>query len=243
MTSNNNVENNSVNSMQNEIMLKTAIFKCTDARALAEAVRQLKSGNVISLPTDTVYGLACTANDPNAIKKLYDIKGRSVANPVAICVATVDDLKHWAKADHLPNALLNDLLPGALTVILHKSIHLNNPYLNRGIDKIAIRIPDFDFIRKVSQLYGQPIALTSANRSAEKSTLNIEEFNELWPQLGAVFDGGQLGQSEQQRAASTIVDLSEPGVYKITRSGVVYKQTKSVMEMFNIKNKDDLDQT
>lgn len=60
----------------------------------------------------------------------------------------------------------------------------------------------------MSKICEFPIALTSANRSSEKSTLHIDEFKVLWPHLGVVFDGGQLGVTEYQRVASTFMDLS-----------------------------------
>lgn len=208
-----------------------------DSRIL-EAAHQLKSGNVIALPTDTVYGLACSANNPIAIQKLYDIKGRDENKPVAICVANLHELKKWGEAAHLPDELLTQLLPGAVTIVLHKSSKLDNPYLNPGVAKIAIRIPDHMFIQQVSSAFNYPIALTSANKSSEKSTLEVDEFRELWPQLGAVFDGGHLGgdtDEQLQRSASTIVDLSQPGYYAINRKGIAHQHTIDVMQQFHLR--------
>lgn len=207
------------------------IVKCTDSNAVQIAAQKLRIGNVIGIPTDTVYGLACNANNHEAIRELYEIKGRNECKPVAICVPTIKELRHWSEASHLQNDLLEKLLPGAVTIVLKRSKNLDNPYLNNGIEKIGIRIPNFDFIQKVSEICEFPIALTSANRSSEKSTLNINEFELLWPLLGVVFDGGQLGITEEQRAASTVIDLSKPGFYKIIRDGVAASQTiKAVME-------------
>uniref|UniRef100_A0A2M4BWE8 Threonylcarbamoyl-AMP synthase n=1 Tax=Anopheles marajoara TaxID=58244 RepID=A0A2M4BWE8_9DIPT len=212
---------------------KRALVAITDGSAIRQAANLLESGQVIALPTDTVYGLACSANDPVAIQKLYAIKGRHEQKPVAICVADFDDLRYWGQADHLPDALLQQLLPGAVTIVVRKSLHLDNPFLNPGIEKIGIRIPDFQFIRDVSRAFRYPIALTSANKSACQSTLNVSEFRCLWGSLGAVFDGGQLGQSEEQRAASTVIDLSEAGSYQLIRAGVAAEHTKAVVERFN----------
>ena len=131
--------------------------------------------------------------------------------------------------------MLKFLLPGPVTIVVHKSKNLDNPYLNPGIKKIGIRIPDFDFIRNVSREFQYPIALTSANKSSERSTLNVSEFEKLWPQLGAVFDGGQLGLTDAQRAASTVIDLSKENVYKIIREGVAVKDTVEILERFNFK--------
>lgn len=208
----------------------------TDPSAVTIAREYLEQQQVIALPTDTVYGLACNANCEKAIQRLYEIKGRNEEKPVAICVGDVADFYHWADGGHLPKELLSQLLPGPVTIVVNRSKHLNNPFLNNGIRKIGIRIPDFDFIRNLSRSYNQPIALTSANRSSEKSTLHVDEFRGLWPELGVVVDGGQLGLTESQRSASTVIDLSEPGVYEILREGVAAKHTQSVVQSFNIKS-------
>lgn len=210
------------------------IVTCADDNAVSMAANALRSGSVIAIPTDTVYGLACNANNHEAIRALYEIKGRNELKPVAICVPTITDLRHWSEAAHLDNDLLEQLLPGAVTIVLRRSKNLDNPYLNNGIEKIGIRIPKFEFIQNVSSLCGFPVALTSANRSSEKSTLHIDEFKQLWPHLGVVFDGGQLGVTEEQRAASTVIDLSKEGYYKIIRNGVAASQTIKAVEGFGI---------
>lgn len=215
-------------------MKTTKIMKTCEKNAVQLAAELLKSGQVIALPTDTIYGLACSANDPEAIKRLYEIKGRNEEKPVAICVSDYADLKHWGRAEHLPMEIIEKLLPGPVTIVLNKSKYLNNPYLNPGVNKIGIRIPDFNFIRDVCREFNQPMALTSANRSSEKSSLNIEEFKKLWPNLAAVFDGGSLSEAEDHRAGSTVIDLSEPATCQVIRQGISYESTISLLKQFNI---------
>lgn len=219
---------------------KKYVVYVQNINAVEQAANLLKSGKVIALPTDTVYGLACSANDPEAIQKLYTIKGRICTKPIAICVPNIEDVFHWGRAEHLPKKLLNELLPGAVTVVVYKSKNLNNPYLNPGVEKIGIRVPKFDFIRKVTKLLKVPMALTSANRSSERSTLNVNEFKDLWPELGAVFDGGQLGVSDKQRAASTVIDLSEPNKFRIIREGVAVDRTIELLEKYNFRKSKEL---
>lgn len=215
----------------------TNVLSCSDLDAIRIAAARLEAGGVIALPTDTVYGLACSANDPAAIQKLYEIKGRDEEKPVAICVPTIKQLKHWGEAKHLSDNLLECLLPGAVTIVLNKTSHLDNPYLNPGCRKIGIRIPNYNFIQKVSAVFTAPIALTSANKSGQASTLDVKEFEDLWKHLGAVFDGGHLGapnNEQQQRAASTVIDLSMRGFYSIIREGIAVQQTIDVMKQFGI---------
>lgn len=213
-------------------------MKTNDKAAVDLASELLMAGKIIALPTDTIYGLACRANDEGAIRELYKIKGRNENKPVAICVSEFEELRHWSKADHLGMELLNAILPGPVTIVLEKSVHLNNPFLNPGVDKIGIRIPDFKFIRDVCRKLKQPMALTSANRSNEKSSLNVHEFKHLWPHLAAVFDfdGGALSKAEDHRAGSTVIDLSLQNKFTIIREGISYERTLRLLKEFNIKN-------
>lgn len=231
-----NMNNNVVNGVK--AMGTSKIIGCFDVDAVDIAADRLHQGQVIALPTDTVYGLACSANNPHAIQKLYDIKGRDEEKPVAVCVSSISQLKYYSEALHLPDDLLHRLLPGAVTIILNKSKHLSNPFLNNGLRKIGLRIPDYDFIQKVSAKFVEPIALTSANRSGASSTLDVFEFNDLWPDLSVVFDGGHLGDKDndmKQRCASTVIDLSTPGHYQIIRNGIAMENTVRIMNEFNLK--------
>ncbi|XP_075168486.1 threonyl-carbamoyl synthesis 1 [Haematobia irritans] len=195
----------------------------------------LRNGSVIALPTDTVYGLACDANNEAAIQNLYSIKGREFHKPVAICVRNLNDLRKYGRADHLSESLLQKLLPGPITIVIERSEYLSNPFLNPSTSKIGIRIPDFQFIQNLCEIFHeQPLALTSANRSSEPSSLNINEFQSLWPLLGGIFDAGQIGQSEERRSASTVVDLSTPGKYKIVREGVALKHTIEILNQHGL---------
>lgn len=213
----------------------TPVVKCSHPEAAKMAAGFIKQHEVIALPTDTIYGLACSANSPEAIKKLYEIKGRDEAKPVAICVSTLEQVRLWGHAQHLPNKLLGNLLPGPVTIVLEKTPMLNNPYLNPHTTKIGIRIPDYKFIQSVAAISGIPIALTSANLSNEPSSLSVIEFECMYSKLGAVFDGGLLGKGKQdERAGSTVVDLSKVGFYTILRDGVAYERTKKLLESFSI---------
>ncbi|XP_054739489.1 threonylcarbamoyl-AMP synthase [Anastrepha obliqua] len=213
------------------------IYKVQESEALNVARQCILGGEVIALPTDTVYGLACNANDEEAIQRLYDIKGRDSYKPVAICVKNLEAFRRYGRTDHLNDSLLQRLLPGPITIIVERSSQLYNPFLNPNTTKIGIRIPKFSFIQELCLLFDeQPLALTSANLSNTRSSLNISEFKSLWPKLGGVFNAGQLGLTEECRSASTVVDLSQPGLYKIVREGVALKYTINVLHEFRIRS-------
>lgn len=212
------------------------IIQCSDEHSSSKAAELLAKGLVVAVPTDTIYGLACNANCPEAIKRLYTIKGRDSAKPVAICVTHIRDVRKWGKAKHLNDELLRSLLPGPVTVVLEKTKLLDNPYLNPSTTKIGIRIPDHSFINRVSKLLDLPVALTSANFSNEPSTLSVKEFEHLFEYLGAVFDGGLLNQgSDKSRTGSTVIDLSKPGYYDIIRRGISYEKVIEIVENYGLK--------
>lgn len=219
-------------------MFQKQIYKISSEKqcaAVDAAERFIRDGNVIALPTDTVYGLACDASNAYSVKKLYEIKARDDSKPVAICVADLKSFRYWGKAEHLSDDLLNILVPGPVTIVVEKSENLDNPYLNSDTTKIGIRIPKFPFIQNLcKKLNNKPLALTSANRSSEPSSLSIYEFKKLWPKLPGIFDYGKLGVTEDNRLASTVIDLSVPGRYAIIREGVAGSLTRKCMETYNI---------
>jgi tRNA threonylcarbamoyl adenosine modification protein (Sua5/YciO/YrdC/YwlC family) len=197
------------------------------------AAHILKSGGVIGVPTDTVYGVAVDAQNNDAISKIYSIKGRDFKKPIAICVSSIEEVYLWGKVGGgVPQNLLTDLLPGPVTLIFERQSRLN-PHLNPSTNLIGIRIPDHKFIQDLAKLMQGPIALTSANFSAFPSTLEVQEFKELWPSLDLVFDGGRLSSCEKTekaaRAGSTVIDLSIDGYYRIIREGTAYAECVQIL--------------
>lgn len=165
--------------------------------AVREASAALKAGEIIATPTDTIYGIAALVQNPRAVQRLYEIKGRDPKKPVAISVAEIDDIYNWGHVT-VDRQVLQELLPGPVTVVFERTADLN-PDLNPDTNLIGIRIPDHSFIRDVCRACAGPIALTSANISSAKSSLAVDEFQELFPKLCKVFDGGRLGDTEEAR--------------------------------------------
>ena len=211
------------------------VISLTDSK-LAEqaaiAAEYLQAGEIIATPTDTIYGIAALANTTKAIRKLYDIKGRNQSKPISICVANVEDLELWGQVT-VPTELLHELLPGPVTLCFKRKKDLNEE-LNPESSIVGIRIPDHPFIREVCRKTQCPLALTSANVSQGKSTLAISEFTELHEFLSCICDGGILGSTDQARLGSTVVDLSNPGSYRIIRSGCAEGETTFTLKKFGI---------
>ncbi|XP_010793211.1 threonylcarbamoyl-AMP synthase [Notothenia coriiceps] len=196
------------------------------AEVLSCTVKALKEGHVVAVPTDTIYGLACLTQNSEAVKKIYDIKGRNGNKPLAICVGEIQDIYKFCKVK-VKEALLADLLPGPVTLVFERSEVLNTD-LNPFTSLVGVRIPDHGFMRRLCQMCAEPLALTSANISSHTSTVEVHEFQELWPKLAVVVDDGPIG--DHSRLGSTVVDLSVLGKYRIIRPGCALSSTVDVLE-------------
>ncbi|XP_062847467.1 yrdC domain-containing protein, mitochondrial [Trichomycterus rosablanca] len=192
---------------------------------LHSTLKALKGGQVVAVPTDTIYGLACLAQSSEAIRRVYDIKGRNGNKPLAICVGEVEDIYKYCKVV-VKKELLEDLLPGPVTLVLERSETLNAD-LNPFTKLVGVRIPDHTFMRRLCQMCEEPLALTSANISSQTSTVAVDEFKELWPRLAVVVDDGTI--ADQSRLGSTVVDLSVPGRYSIIRPGCAFSATVALL--------------
>jgi len=197
--------------------------------AVKLAAEAVQCGEVIAVPTDTIYGLAALVQSKTAVERLYNIKGRQPSKPIAICVGEVQDVQKWAEVT-VSDQVLMDLLPGPVTLVFKRSDALNNSF-NPDTELVGVRIPDYPFLRDVCRLAGGPLALTSANYSAESSTLEVSEFAPLHSRLHTVFDGGRLGETEEARLGSTVVDLSQHGSYRFIREGCAREHVEKVMKI------------
>ena len=128
----------------------------------------------------------------------------------------------------MDRSLLDQLLPGQVTLVFKRSDRLNRNF-NPDTELVGVRIPDYPFLREVCRACRGPLALTSANFSNTTSSLAVEEFQELHESLDLVFDGGRLSDSPEARQGSTVVDLSEEGSYSIIREGSARKVVDSAM--------------
>ena len=200
------------------IVMPNNIAPVNETNLIERCAKILKENGVIAVPTDTIYGLAALVNSEQAVRRIYEIKGRSFTKPLAISVGTVDDIFSWSKPTLTKEQLgTGDLLPGPVTLMFERNSSLPS-YFNPDVKNVAMRIPKSQFIIELAQYLQEPIALTSANISNEPSTLSINEFQILWPQVDLVVDGGLLASND--RRGSTIVDLSQPGIFQIQRHGL-----------------------
>ena len=199
-------------------MSTTNIISVNETDLIDRCITILKNGGVIAVPTDTIYGLAALVSSEQAVRRIYEIKGRSFTKPLAMSVGCVDDIFTWSKPTLTKEQLsTGDLLPGPVTLMFERQSTLP-AYFNPNVTNVAIRIPDCQFMIELAQRLNEPIALTSANISNEPSTISIDEFKIIWSAVDLVVDGGVLASND--RRGSTIVDLSQEGSFHIQRLGI-----------------------
>ena len=151
---------------------------------LPEIKAKLKSGGVVILPTETVYGIAARADNTNAIRRIYDVKGRNFDKPLAVCVDGIRQAQTLAHFNSLAIKLAEQFWPGPLTLILpaiDKALHAR---CYQG-DTIALRCPDIDWRDALTHT---PLALTSANKSGEPDALTAR----IDLPVDAILDGGAV---------------------------------------------------
>lgn len=189
--------------------------------AVTRAADALRAGDVVALPTETVYGLAANALDAAAVEKIYAIKGRPAHNPIIVHVAdwalARSCVAAWpAAADRLARAFW----PGPLTLVLPRSPQIPD-IVTAGGDTVGVRWPAHPFMQAVIRECGFPLAAPSANRSNEISPTNASHVQRsLGGALKLIVDGGQSTVGIE----SAVVDLSGAGV-RVLRPGMIHEES------------------
>ena len=188
--------------------------------AVRRAVDLLRAGDVVALPTETVYGLAANALDARAAGRIFEIKGRPAHNPIIVHVASVNMAKRcvasWpALADRLARAFW----PGPLTLVLPRARQMPET-ITAGGPTVGVRWPSHPFIQAVIRECGFPLAAPSANPSNRLSPTNAEHVQKsLGTRLRLIVDGGP----SQVGIESTVLDISEPRP-RVLRPGMIHEQ-------------------
>ncbi|MDD5430620.1 MAG: L-threonylcarbamoyladenylate synthase [Candidatus Pacebacteria bacterium] len=211
------------------VKIKAGNFK-DYPEAILEVVEIIKSGGVVVYPTDTVYGLGANAGNGQAIEKIFRIKKRPETNPLILIAAGIEMAEKFAQIDAETEKILSVIWPNPVTVILKNKGNLPAA-VTAGQATVALRVPDFELARYLSEKSGMPLISTSANISgmppAVKSAQVIDYFEKQEYRPDLFLDAGDLSE----RIPSTILDLSG-GEPKILRKGPVGEK-----EIFEIINK------
>ncbi|MEO7412866.1 MAG: L-threonylcarbamoyladenylate synthase [Opitutaceae bacterium] len=187
------------------------------ARNLTRLARQLQAGELVAVPTETVYGLAANALDARACQKIFKAKGRPANDPLIVHLADARDLARLAIPNPPALRLAKKFWPGPLTLVLPKTALIPD-VVSAGLPSVAVRVPAHPLFRRLLKLAGIPLAAPSANRFGYISPTTAAHVQEgLGEKIAHILDGGpsQIGLE------STIVDLRDPQRPRLLRAGAI----------------------
>lgn len=194
-----------------------AYLSLEDSRALEQASGALQHGGVVAFPTDTVYGIGASLDHPAALRRIYDLKGRSPDKPLPILISRVEVLDQLSSdVDERLVELAEQFWPGALTIVLAAALHL--PAEVKAPDNtIGVRLPNHSIPLTLAERAGGAIATTSANLSGQASAHAASEIHDAFGgTIDVILDGGFAPQENP----STVIRVVN-GEIVVLREGVI----------------------
>lgn len=190
-----------------------------DEKAIARATAALRRGDLVILPTETVYGLAADAGNPRAVAAVYEAKGRPAFNPLIAHVADLAMAQRIATFDERALRLARRFWPGALTLVLPVADTLAVCDLARaGLDTVAVRAPAHPLAHALLQAFGGPVVAPSANRSGRPSpTTFLDAIEETGEFAAEALDGGHCRIGLE---STVVAVLDEP---RLLRPGAIVR--------------------
>lgn len=184
----------------------------------------LKNNGVISVPTDTVFGVCARINSKIAHDKLVKVKNRPLEKAFPIMCANEEQIKSIAIVNKIAEKLIRAFMPGPITLVLKKKNTLPD-YVTNGKDSVAIRMATSRTIEELIIKIESPIFMTSANQSGKIECSNLEEIEKECPLLDGMMEGNVVFSR-----GSTIVDCTSNEI-KILRLGPIsYEQIQEVLK-------------
>ncbi len=202
-----------------------------DDPAVTQAAKLLRQGELVAIPTETVYGLAANALDPDAVAKIFKAKGRPQDNPLIVHISSLEELPPLVtEIPDRARKLAEAFWPGPLTMVLPRSSRVPD-VVTAGLETVAIRMPSHSVARAVIQVSGLPIAAPSANLSGKPSPTSARHcMEDLTGKIPLVLDGGPC----QVGVESTVVTLTGD-IPRLLRPGAVTaEQLREVLGLIEV---------
>lgn len=184
----------------------------------------IKNGGVVAFPTETVYGLGANAFDEQAVKRIFEIKGRPQDNPLIVHISKKDDI--YIVATDIPQRafkLIENFWPGPLTLVMKRNPAVPD-IVSAGLDTVAVRMPSHPVALKLIEYAGLPIAAPSANPSGKPSPTKPEHIKMYFGDKVFVIEGQcQLG------IESTVIDITSEPPIVLRPGGLELEKVKDVL--------------
>ncbi len=190
---------------------------CGTPKELSFLARRLRAGELVGVPTETVYGLAADAFNARACRKIFTAKGRPASDPLIVHLASARELKRVAIPNDAALRLAAAFWPGPLTLVLPKTSAVPD-IVSSGLPSVAVRVSAHPLFRKLLRLTGRPLAAPSANPFGYVSPTTAGHVREgLGQKIRYILDGGPARIGLE----STIVDVRDPRRPRLLRPGLV----------------------
>ena len=189
-----------------------------DEAAIAEAARLVLAGEPVAVPTETVYGLAADATNPQAVARIYEIKGRPSFNPLIVHVPDRQAAERIGDFDEQAGALAGEHWPGPLTLVVPLKTDSGIVALvTAGLPSIALRVPAHPAMQALLRAAGRPLAAPSANASGRISPTRAEHvLASLEGRIALVIDGGPT-----ERGLESTIVAATGGPLRLLRRGPI----------------------
>lgn len=189
-------------------------------RNLAMLSRRLRAGELVAVPTETVYGLAANAFDPAACEKIFQAKGRPHTDPLIVHIHDIRQLAILSETNEAAGRLARAFWPGPLTMVLPKRAVVPD-VVTAGRPNVAVRMPRHPVLRRLLKLADVPVAAPSANAFGYVSPTTAQHVRQgLGTKIRHILDGGP----SQVGVESTIVDVRDPEQPRLLRPGAITRQ-------------------
>lgn len=220
------------------MILDAAHFNCQTAQmndrhlypipvSVNEAVEHLHNGNVVGMPTETVYGLAGLAGNDDAVLKIFQTKGRPRFNPLIVHCADMAMAQDIAEFDSLAQKIATAFWPGPLTLVLPKRSYAKiSDLVTAGLDTVAIRIPKHPIAREILNKLGQPVAAPSANPSGKLSPTNAQHVLDAFAGAVPVVNGGPCDAGVE----STILAVADDKVFLLRPGSITAEMVEQEID-------------
>ncbi len=203
--------------------MDTQILQATQEN-IRIAGNALKNGLLVGLPTETVYGLAANALNPNAVANIFIAKGRPSNNPLIVHIADLEDLEKYCYVNEDALKIANAFWPGPLTILLPKKSMIPD-VVNAGLDTVAIRMPSSIVARDIIRASGCPIAAPSANISGKPSpTTALHVYHDFAGKIPYIVDGGDAHVGLE----STVLHMAKKPYTILRPGGITLEQIQSI---------------
>ena len=185
--------------------------------SVREAAKLLRSGGIAAIPTETVYGLAANALDENAVRSIFEAKGRPQDNPLIVHISSMDMLPPLVREiPDIAKRLAENFWAGPLTMIFPKSDKIPS-VTSGGLDTVAVRMPESRAARDIIEKCGLPLAAPSANISGKPSpTTAAHVFEDMNGRIPLIIDGGECSVGVE----STVVCFKDGAIHILRPGGI-----------------------